>query len=647
MIDPKDVEHSRARDRERPQWRRLAAYCQGYLHLIVLTLALTVLVAGAEYGRAYLLKLLIDDVAIPQASLVNEAGVQDWLPDLALLDPVRTDPAEESRPAVSTLSQEDRRRISTHIENNLLAIFLLAALIAVALRGLGLIREYIAAYTLGRIRVDMSREACAKLLVLPLAYHHGKRRGAVFARVASDLSVAHGALGLIFGDILAAGIRVLVGVGFMLVLSWQLALFMAAGTPLIFGTIALFGKLIRRGARKRQIQVSEVTQRLLEILEGIKVIKVFNAEATEYAAYSRETVRLFKRSLRVTRNRVLARTSVEFMNQVMTLAGLGFGGYLLWREMWGITIGNLAAFMVMTSLVYRPLKKLAQGWVQIQDAMAGAERYFEVLDTPIDIRDAPDAVDVGPISDCIVARDLSFGYGPEPVLRNLDFHVRAGDVVAIVGRTGAGKTTLVNLLMRLYDPQQGSIEIDGNNLQKIRRASLVAQMAVVTQEPFLFDGSIRDNLLYGRPEATEDEMLMAARAAHVDQFVSELASGYDTQVGPSGGIRLSGGQRQRVTIGRAILKDPSILILDEATSSLDSKSEKFVQEAIDTLLSGNRTVFVIAHRLATVRRADQILVLENGAIAERGTHAQLMETGGLYQELVELQTGEPAAPAAP
>jgi ABC-type multidrug transport system fused ATPase/permease subunit len=201
--------------------------------------------------------------------------------------------------------------------------------------------------------------------------------------------------------------------------------------------------------------------------------------------------------------------------------------------------------------------------------------------------------------------------------------------------------------MRLYDPQQGSIEIDGNNLQKIRRASLVAQMAVVTQEPFLFDGSIRDNLLYGRPEATEDEMLMAARAAHVDQFVSELASGYDTQVGPSGGIRLSGGQRQRVTIGRAILKDPSILILDEATSSLDSKSEKFVQEAIDTLLSGNRTVFVIAHRLATVRRADQILVLENGAIAERGTHAQLMETGGLYQELVELQTGEPAAPAAP
>ncbi len=646
MAHLEDLERERAPRRDRPHWHRLASYCRGYLGFIGLALVLTVLVAGTEYARAYMLKILIDDVAIPQATLVRGAAVGDWLPDLPLLDSNRPDAPADSRLADVELSQEQKDQIAAHVETNLLVLVALAALIAVALPGLGMLKEYVAAYALGRILVDMSREACAKLLVLPLTFHHGRRRGEVYARVTSDLHVAHGALGLIFTGVISAGITILIGVTFMLLVSWQLALFMAAGAPLLFGTITLFGRTIRRGAARRQKQVSDVTQRMLEILEGIKVIKAFHAESNEYAAYSREMVRLFKRSLRVTRNRVLARGSVEFMNQVMTLAGLCLGGYLLWRGMWGITIGDLAAFMVITSLVYRPLKKLARGWVQVQDAMAGAERLFEVLDAPVEIQDAPDAVELGPISRGVAVRGLTFGYGPEPVLQDIDFEARAGEVVAIVGRTGAGKTTLADLLMRLYDPQQGRIEVDGNDLRGVRRASLMAQMAVVTQEPFLFDGSIRDNLLYGRPEATEDEVLSAARAAHVDEFVRDLPDRYDTQVGPSG-IRLSGGQRQRITIGRAILKDPSILILDEATSSLDSKSEKFVQEAIDALLSGSRTVFVIAHRLSTVRRADRILVLENGRITQQGTHAQLMETGGLYQELVELQTGEPPAPAAP
>jgi len=641
-----DLESARAPQRDRSLGRRLAGYCRGYLGFIGLVLVLTVLAAGAEYARAYLLKLLIDDVAIPQASVVQSAQVQDWLPDLPLLDPVRSDSPAASKPSDIELSQEDKDRIAAHIEGNLLMLLAFAALIAVALPGLRVVKEYVAAYALGRIQVDMSREACAKLLVLPLAFHYGRRRGEVYARVASDLQVAHSALGLIFSDILTAGITILVGVAFMLAVSWQLTVFIAAGAPLLIGTISIFGRMIRRGAARRQQQVVEVTQRLLEILEGIKVIKAFNAEGTEYASYSREAVRLFKRSLRVTRNRVLSRASVEFMNQVMTLAGLCLGVYMLFRGMWNITLGDLAAFMVITSLVYRPIKRLAQGWVRVQDAMAGAERYFEVLDAPVEIQDAPDAVDLGPGACSVAARGLTFGYGPEPVLRDIDFEARAGEVVAIVGRTGAGKTTLADLLMRLYDPQQGRIEIDGNDLRGVRRASLTAQMAVVTQEPFLFDGSIRENLLYGRPGAGEGEVLAAARAAHVDEFVDKLPDGYDTQVGPSG-VRLSGGQRQRITIARAILKDPSILILDEATSSLDSKSEKFVHEAIDALLSGNRTVFVIAHRLSTVRRADRILILEKGQITQQGTHAELMELGGLYRDLVALQISEPFAPTAP
>jgi ABC-type multidrug transport system fused ATPase/permease subunit len=274
--------------------------------------------------------------------------------------------------------------------------------------------------------------------------------------------------------------------------------------------------------------------------------------------------------------------------------------------------------------------------VSLVDAQPAAQRFFEVLDTPVELRDAPDAVVLDGVSERVALRGVSFSYGRESVLKDVSFEVRAGEMVAIVGPTGAGKTTLIDLLLRFYDPTSGSVEIDGVDLRQITRDSLLGHMAVVTQEPFLFDGTIRENLLYGRPDASEQQMLAAARAAHVDAFGQDMPDGYDTQVG-AGGERLSGGQRQRITIARAILRDPAILIFDEATSSLDSKSERYVQEAIDALLGG-RTVFVIAHRLSTIRRADKIVVLEDGRVTQIGTHAELMRKGGLYHDLVDLQT---------
>jgi ABC-type multidrug transport system fused ATPase/permease subunit len=233
---------------------------------------------------------------------------------------------------------------------------------------------------------------------------------------------------------------------------------------------------------------------------------------------------------------------------------------------------------------------------------------------------------------------VSFSYGREPVLRDVSLDVAPGEVVALVGRTGAGKTTLADLLLRLHDPDSGSIEIDGVDLRRIRRDSLLDHLAVVTQEPFLFPGTIRDNVRYGRPDASDADVERAARAAHVDEFVDALPHGWDTEVGDAG-VKLSGGQRQRITIARAILKNPSILIFDEATSSLDAKSERYVQDAIDSLLGGRRTVFMIAHRLSTLRHADKIVVLENGHVSAVGSHDELVAGDGLYRELVALQTG--------
>lgn len=494
------------------------------------------------------------------------------------------------------------------------------------------LRIYLASWVVARVRQDVDRQVARKFLSAPLRLHRGEASGELLSRALTDAHLACRALEVLYKDVLEDFMLLVGGVMSMFLISWQLSLLSVVAMPILLGFLSYFGNQVQKKTQRRQETQSDLSQRLIGILSGIKVIKAFQGQALELEAYGRETQTYLRRDMKVVFHRAMAKTSSEAVNQIMGAAILGAGLYFLLHRMFDVTTGTLGAFSLVMFQVYKPIKSLTISYTTIMESNAGAQRLFEVFDMEEDVPDRPNARSMQGLSHSLRFRDVHFDYGQGPILAGIDLDVKPGEVIAVVGRTGTGKSTLMDLLLRFHDPTRGSIEIDGIDLRDLKRQSFLSHVAVVTQEPFLFDVSILENIRYGKPEASMEEVRAAAAAASADEFIDELPQGYDTAAGEFG-LRLSGGQRQRITIARAILADPAILVFDEATSSLDAKTERAVQLAIESL-RGQRTIFLVAHRLTTIRHADRIVVLDQGRIVDVGDHESLLSRPGIYRELI-------------
>ncbi|MBT8363357.1 MAG: ABC transporter ATP-binding protein/permease, partial [Deltaproteobacteria bacterium] len=374
--------------------------------------------------------------------------------------------------------------------------------------------------------------------------------------------------------------------------------------------------------------------KLQDNLSGIRVIQAFAREDLEYKRFSRESERYYQARVKGIRYWSIFFPAIRFFGAMGTVIVLGVGSIMVVNGQ--LTLGTLVAFLAYIATIYDPINRLTEVDNIFQEAIAAGERIFELLDEVTEVKDAPNAIDLPAIQGELIFDQVHFRYGEgDQVLHAINFTMAPGEMVALVGPSGAGKTSIANLICRFYDPFKGHVSVDSYDLRNIKLSSLRRQVAVVLQDSFLFNNTIAENLYYGKPDATEDELIAAARAANAHEFIMQLPDGYDTEIGERG-VRLSGGQKQRLALARAILADPRILILDEATSSVDAEAEYLIQQALERVLKG-RTALVIAHRLSTIRNADKIIVLDRGRIAEIGNHEDLMQRGGLYNQLYQRQ----------
>lgn len=495
-------------------------------------------------------------------------------------------------------------------------------------------QTYLVSYVAERVIIDIREVLYKKFQEFQLAYYEKQQTGTIMSYITNDVAALQAALVNSLIDMVTE-LSIFIGsVCMMFYLDWKLALVTIIVVPLIGKAMKIFGRKLKDNGAIVQERTADITSLLQETISAVRVIKSFVREDYEIERFQKQNYLNFKANMKGVQLMSLLTPTVEFLAAVIVTLILWFGGYQVVHG--SLTAGSLVAFLTYAVNLSNPVKRISRVFGSIQAAMAAADRVFSVLDTKEKIKDKENAIILPEITGKVEFKHVGFSYNPgRAVITDLSLKAAPGQVIAIVGPSGAGKTTIVNLIPRFYDVTEGAVCIDDMDVRDVKISSLREQIGIVPQETMLFSDTIMHNIRYGRLDATDEEVITAAKAANAHNFILELRNGYETKIGERG-ITLSGGQRQRIAIARAILKNPRILILDEATSALDTESEELVQEALDKLMVG-RTSFVIAHRLSTILQADNIIVMENGKMVESGTHRELLGKNGLYSHLYNIQ----------
>ena len=517
----------------------------------------------------------------------------------------------------------------------LLSLIALGIVVLVAFKGLfSYGQNYLMSLVGFRVITDMRNQVYEHLQRLSLNFYRKKRTGEIVSRAINDVdqlqnAIVNTGVGFVTNCLMLIGI-----LGLIFYIHWRLSLFALAIVPILAFTANKFGLWIRGFSSSIQVKIANISSILQETVGGIEVIKSFGREKREIKRFKDETMRTLQLSIKRTRLIAALTPVMETLTLVGLTGILWYGGREVIRG--ALTTGELITFLGYIALATYPLTQLSQAFGIYQQGLASAERIFEVLDTQPEIKEIPGAVEISRVKGYVQFKDVYFGYNEkELVLEGINLEVRPGERVALVGQSGAGKTSLVSLIPRFYDSLSGTITIDGYDIRKVKLASLRKQIGIVSQEAILFNGSIRDNIAYGKIEASDAEIIRAAKKANAHDFIINQPDRYETQVGERG-LKLSGGERQRIAVARAILKDPPILILDEATSAVDAQAESLIQQALERLMRDKSTI-TIAHRLSTVQNADRIVVLNERKIEEVGSHQDLLSKGGVYAKLYKHQ----------
>lgn len=507
--------------------------------------------------------------------------------------------------------------------------------VAVFKAGFSYGQSYLMNYVGNHVIADVREELFLQLMRLPAGYHDANTSGRLMSRVINDVNLMASAVAGVLKDLFQQGLTFVAMMGIIFYQNWKLAAVSLVVVPMSFYTVIQMGRRLRGLATRGQEKIGDMASALQEALTGIRVVKTFGREEAEGARFQHSNRAFLRATMKGVQVSSLVSSHMEVIGVLGVAMIIWYGGYLVIDG--EMTPGAFFSFLAAMFMAYTPLRRLAGANNTIQQALSAAERVFGVLDLENE-RDRDQGLrELSPITRSLEFRGVTFQYDgtEQPALRDINLSMSAGEVVALVGSSGSGKTTLANLVPRFYEPTRGMILLDGQNTREGTLKSLRRQIGIVSQDTVLFDETVRNNIAYGKLDAAEHELVEAAQAAYAHDFIQRLPDGYDTVIGENG-VKLSGGERQRLAIARAILRDPPILILDEATSSLDSESERIVQLALSNLMR-NRTTLVIAHRLSTVQNADRIIVLDRGRIVETGSHEELLRKGGRYQRLHAIQ----------